>query len=72
MANGPSSENVLPRWLKPLVTQLTVGGRHFLTRPGVALPHVGALVQWAHFSKAYSKPRDSKILLQERSRSLKK
>jgi len=33
----------IPPWLKPLVTPLTVGGRHFSTRPGAALPQVGAL-----------------------------
>ena len=42
MANRPPSEP--PPWLKPLVTPLTVGGRHFSTRPGVALSHVGALL----------------------------
>jgi len=41
MANGPPSE-IPPPWLKPLVAPLTVG-RHFSTRPGAALPHVGAL-----------------------------
>jgi len=42
MANGPPSENS-PSWLKPLVTPLTVGRRHFSTCPGAELLHVGAL-----------------------------
>jgi len=42
MANVPPSEK-FPPWLKPLATPLTVGGRHFSTRPGAALPHVGSL-----------------------------
>jgi len=42
MANGPPSEKFSP-WLKPLITPLTVGGRHFTTHLGAALPHVGSL-----------------------------
>jgi len=34
----------IPLWLTPLVTPLTVGGRHFSTRPGAALSHVGSLL----------------------------
>jgi len=48
MANGPPSES-FPPWLKPLVTPLIVGGQHFSTRPGAALPHVGSLLHSTFF-----------------------
>jgi len=46
MANGPPSAKFVPPWLKPLVTPLIVGGRHFSILSGAALPHVGALLTY--------------------------
>jgi len=63
MANGPPSENS-PPWLKPLVTPLTVGGRHFSTCPGVALPHVEALLG---FKCGHKKLKESDLKEQHES-----
>jgi len=43
---GPLQQSLSPPWLKPLVTPLIVGGRHFSTLSGEALPHVGALLTY--------------------------
>jgi len=41
MVNGPLSEN--PPLAQTSGYATDCGGRHFSTRPGAALPHVGAL-----------------------------